>query len=97
MLNEKGKIIYVPTFVDSYDVYDCPQFELLEAIKIKIANMRRSKPQPRTPSNEIVSLIRKMYFEEKMNTQDIANQLGCSRRNIYYIIKKGEKEKDERL
>ena len=90
MLNEEGKIVCVPTFVDSFDVYDCPQFELLEAIKIKIAKMDRPKPRFLSSQNE----IRRMYFEEKMNTQDIANKLGCSRRNIYYIIGKGENKKE---
>jgi hypothetical protein len=69
-------------YIDSFDVYECPEFELLESIKRKLVE-KAGKIMP-----DKKALIRKMYFKDKKKVKDIACELGYSRSSIYKIIGK---------
>ena len=64
--------------MDSFDVYECPMFELMEEIKIKLV-------ENVSPKNKTLCIILKMLFEERKTYQEIADELGCAKNNIYKI------------
>ena len=82
-----------PRFTDSYDVYECPEFELLSEIKNRFSNKKPKKARTDRHSeerNEYAQIQRLLSRGKSIDR--IARDLGYSESTIYRKIKRYEEK-----
>lgn len=84
------------THVDSFDIYECPEFELMEEIKRRIANGRKiaEKQYSKKPEDDVVEKIKRLRIEGHHTFREIAEIVGYDERTVYRIFKKIKAEMD---
>lgn len=68
-------------YIDSFDVYECPLFEPVRNRKAPIVVAKISRAEKER-------LVKKLRFEENKTIIQIANDIGCDMRTVYYILRK---------
>ncbi len=79
---EKGR---QASYTDSFDVYECPEFELMEAIKRQVvAGVFRSKKHI---DKETIEEIKRLRTEDN-TVEEISRIICLSERQVFRILKK---------
>lgn len=94
---------------DSFDVYECPEFEPLKAMNPDASindlkwlrseegadKSKKSRTEEQIKRIEMQKLIYKMLFEENKSVPAVAKEIGFTRSYLYRIKKKGRTENAE--
>lgn len=76
-------------YVDSYEIHDCPEFELMEEIKRRIANGKPINSRLCSRYNPaVIGEIKRLRLEENLKFSEIAEIIGYDVRSVYRIFSK---------
>lgn len=78
-------------YIDSFDVYECPLFELMYEIKAGIV-ANAGKVRKSTPKNNfadsLLEYVKKLWFDEGNTAKEISDKTGFDEKTIYRTVKK---------
>lgn len=78
-------------YVESFDVYACPEFELLGELKRRIRERHKTTEESKKKSMcdcDVVEKIKKLRLEENRTFREIAEIVGYEERSVYRIFSK---------
>lgn len=79
------------SFLDSFDVCECPLFELMHEIKeglVKNSGKVRNGKLRQEEMAEVLEAVKKLRFEDGKTAKEIASKIGYDERSIYRIFKR---------
>lgn len=82
--------------VDSFDIYECPEFELLAEIKRRIACGKKiaERQYQDKPDYDVAEKIKNLRIHAHLKFREIADIVGYDERSVYRIFRKIKADMD---